>query len=123
MPAKAVVDDLRPHEIAIPFDDGVRSAVLERLLGKERGVNAAEDDPRAALARQPSDFVAAPRVAGVDADADHVAAGDRVELDPIECLVNEMWITHSVGVAAASTYSHRGVMTATPNDTWLGLIR
>src|SRR5436309_2413830 len=30
---------------------------------------------------------------------------------------------HSVPVAAASTYNHRGVMTATPNDTELGLIR
>src|SRR4026209_919317 len=27
------------------------------------------------------------------------------------------------GVAAASTYSHRGVMTPTPNARWLGLIR
>ena len=30
---------------------------------------------------------------------------------------------HLVPVAAASTYSQRGVMTATPNDTLLGLIR
>src|SRR5439155_20501348 len=30
---------------------------------------------------------------------------------------------HSVPVAAASTYNQRGVMTATPNDTELGLIR
>ena len=29
----------------------------------------------------------------------------------------------AVPVAAASTYSQRGVMTATPNDTWLGLTR
>src|SRR5215217_3683528 len=30
---------------------------------------------------------------------------------------------HSVPVAAARTKSQRGVMTATPNETWLGLIR
>src|SRR6187399_50363 len=30
---------------------------------------------------------------------------------------------HFVPVAAASTYSHRGVMTATPNEWSLGLIR
>ena len=28
---------------------------------------------------------------------------------------------HLRGVAAASTYSQRGVMTATPNEKWLGL--
>src|SRR6266481_8393267 len=28
-----------------------------------------------------------------------------------------------LGVAPASTYCQRGVMTAVPNDTWLGLIR
>ena len=27
------------------------------------------------------------------------------------------------GVAAASTYSHRGVITAVPNETWLGFTR
>ena len=51
----------------------MRAAVLVRLLGKERRVNAAEDDPRAALARHAADLVAAQRVAGVDADADDVA--------------------------------------------------
>ena len=30
---------------------------------------------------------------------------------------------HSAGVAAASTNNHRGVITATPNDRWLGLTR
>src|SRR5439155_22704390 len=30
---------------------------------------------------------------------------------------------HREPVAAASTYSQRGVMTATPKETWLGLIR
>jgi hypothetical protein len=30
---------------------------------------------------------------------------------------------HILGVAAARTYSHRGVMTATPKDTWLGFTR
>src|SRR4030095_4445415 len=30
---------------------------------------------------------------------------------------------HILGVAAARTYSHRGVITATPKDTWLGFMR
>ena len=36
-------------------------------------MNAAEHDVGAALAREPSDFVAAQRIAGMDADADDVA--------------------------------------------------
>ena len=44
-----------------------------RLFRKQRRVDAAEDDPGAPLAREPADFVAAERIAGVDADADDVA--------------------------------------------------
>ena len=77
MPAETVPDGVLPDEIAVALDDRVRGAMLEDLVREERGVNAAEDDPGAALARQAADLVAAPRVAGVDADADDVTLGDR----------------------------------------------
>ena len=79
---------------------------------------------RAALARLPADRVAAQGVAGVDADADDVARLDSFEVDRLERLVAEHGIAETpAGVAAASTYSHRGVMTAVPKETSLGLIR
>ena len=56
-----------------PFTTAVRLAALEGLLGKQRGVNPAVDDPCAALARHPAHFIAAQGVAGVDADAHDVA--------------------------------------------------
>ena len=86
-------------------------------------MNAAEDDPGAALARQPADLVAAQRVAGVDADADDVARRELRGVDGVERFVHEVRIAPPSPVAAASTYSQRGVMTATPNETSLGLIR
>jgi hypothetical protein len=69
-------------------------AVLERLIGIERRMNAAEDDVRPAGAR------GAPRVSSTTRGSPQWA-----------------------GVAAATTYCQRGVMTATPNDTSLGLTR
>ena len=114
---KAIGDRQRPDEIAVPAYHGVRGAVLVRLIGKERRVYAAVDNPRALLARHAADFVAAPRVPGVDADAHDVAFGDRGHVDVLERLIDEMRIAPVVPVAAANTYSHRGVMTATPNDT------
>ena len=67
----------------------MRRAVRVRFLGKQRGVNAAVDDPGAALARQLPDFVAAARIARVNADADDVAWLDGGGVDRIERLVND----------------------------------
>ena len=97
--------------------------MLVGFVREERGVNAAEDDPGAALARHPADFVAAQRIARMDADADDVARGDLVMSMGSSVSSTRWGSPHCVPVAAARTYSHRGVMTATPNDTWLGLIR
>ena len=55
-------------------------------------MNAAVDDEGAALARRASDFVAAQRVQRVDADADHVARGDRRHVDLLERLVDDLRI-------------------------------
>ena len=73
---EAIGDDLAPGDVAVAFDDGVGVAALEGFFGKEGGVDAAVDDPGAAVAGDATDFVAAEGVAGVDADADDVAGLD-----------------------------------------------
>ncbi len=75
--------------IAIAFDDGVGFAALERFFRKQRGVNAAVDDPRAAAARHPAHLVAAQSVAGVDADADNVAGLNGLRDDLLERFIDE----------------------------------
>lgn len=62
---------------------------LAGFVGKERRVNAAEDHPGPSRARLPPDFVAAPRVAGMDPDADDVARGDRLDVHVLECFVDD----------------------------------
>ena len=52
-------------------------------------MDAAEDDPGAALARRASDLVAAQGVAGVDADADDVAGRDGRQVERLERLVDD----------------------------------
>ena len=52
-------------------------------------MNAAEDDPGAALAHLASDLVTAERVAGMNADADDVARANRVEIDRIQRFVDD----------------------------------
>src|SRR5262249_40081571 len=66
-----VANDVLPNEVAVAFHDRMGGAVLMRLFWKQRRVNSAVHDPGAALARQPSDFVSAPRISSVDADANH----------------------------------------------------
>ena len=120
MPGQSkVVDHLAPDKIAVALDDRMRAAVLRRLFGKEGGVNAAEDDPRAALAGDAADFVATPGVSGVDANADDVAGGNRVEFNLIGSVSSTRCgsTPQREGVAPASTYSQRGVITATPKET------
>ena len=56
--------------------ESVGREIFEKILSCSRdGLDAAEDDRRAPFAHQPADFVAAQRVAGVDADADDVTVG------------------------------------------------
>ncbi len=69
----AVVEGLRPRQVAVAFHHRVGAADLERFVGKERRVDAAVDHRRAGGARQAADFIAAQGVAGMDPDADDVA--------------------------------------------------
>src|SRR5437588_5427546 len=63
--------------------------VSRGFVRKQRGMNAAEDDPGAALAHLASDLVTAERVAGMNADADDVARANRVEIDRIQRFVDD----------------------------------
>src|SRR5205823_1723730 len=83
----AIADGLAPGDVAIAAHDRVCLSALESLFGIKRRVDAAEDDPRAALARHAPDLVSAERVASVDADADHVPGHDVVGVEVLERLV------------------------------------
>ena len=72
----AVLDHLRPHQIAVALDDGVRLAEPHRFVGIEGGVNAAVDDVCATLAHDFSDAIAVHRIARMDADTDDIPGGD-----------------------------------------------
>ena len=56
-------------------------------------------------------------------DADDVAALDPRQIERFEGFVGQDGVTVLAGVAAASPKSHRGVITPTPNEIWLGLTR
>ena len=83
-------------------------------------MDAAVDDAGAARARELSDLVSAQRVAGVDADADDIARHDRGRIERIQRLVDDERVAVSAGVAAARTYSQRGVITAVPKESRWG---
>ena len=79
----------RPDQIAVALDDRVRRAMLARFVGIERRVDAAEHDRRAALAREAAEVIPAQRVRRVDADADHVARRDALEVERLERFVDD----------------------------------
>ena len=95
-----------------------------RFFGIQSGVNSAKDHECAAFPRYLADLISAERVRSVDPDPDGIArmnassdrAGARVSSTRIGSPSDD-------GVAAASTYCQRGVITAVPNDTLLGLIK
>ena len=95
---------------------------FERFFGIESGVNAAVNDIRPTSARSAADFVAAERIAGVNANADDIALMDRGGIQQGQCFVHQDGIAKRLR-GGAGKYSQRGVMTAVPNETWLGLMR
>ena len=90
MPCAASVDHHRPYHIAVAADDGVRTAEFVRLVWIQRGVDPAEDDRRTPGSRGRADLVAAKRIAGVDPDSDDVTGVDRVEIEWLERLINDV---------------------------------
>ena len=115
--------DLGPGEIAIALHHGVRVPAFEGLLRKQRGVDAAVHHPGAARSRHAPDLITAQRVAGMDADAHDISGSDALRLDLLQRLVYQDRIARDFGVAAASTKSQRGVITAVPKELSLGFTR
>src|SRR5437762_8042813 len=99
----------------------MRTTKLMRFVRIERGVNPSEHDISAAPACDLPDFIAAQRIGRVDADAHNVARLNLVRVCRDKGLVQAS--PKIRGVAAASTYNQRGVMTAVPKETSLGLMR
>jgi hypothetical protein len=73
----------------------VRATERARLVGKERGMDAAEHDIRTCRTRRDADLVAAQRIAGVDADANDVARRDDSCVEALEGLVDQTGLTES----------------------------
>ena len=88
-PLTAVRQRLRPHDVAVAADHGVRAAEIVRFVGIERRVNAPEDDMSARRARESSQLVSAKRVAGVNPDPDDVARLNARRIDLLEGLVGQ----------------------------------
>jgi hypothetical protein len=89
---ETVRDDLGPDQVAVAANHGVARPVREGFVWKQRGVNAPEHDPRAALSNGPADFVTAQRVACVDSDSDDVARLDAYHIEPVQCLIDDVGI-------------------------------
>jgi hypothetical protein len=86
---RAIGNHLRPHQIAVAFDDRVRAAERGSFLGVQRRVNAAKDDIGAAGARDLTDFVSLHGVAGMNANADHIAGRDSLWIPGFERFVGD----------------------------------
>ena len=84
----ATLDQFHTRGLAATAELGGAHAV-----GKEGGVDAAEYDVRACRTGRHADFIAAERVARVDADADDVAGCDGRGIEALERFVDQAWIT------------------------------
>ncbi len=88
--ARRIVEHERPDDVAVPFDDGVCAAQIERLVGVQRGVDAAEDHDRPSGSREGANLVSAKGIAGVNADADDIAGSNRVDRKGLEGFVGDL---------------------------------
>ena len=89
-PRSRVSQHERPRQVPIALDDGVRPAEIERFVGVERRMDAAEDDGRSAGSREHADLVAAQRIAGVYADSDDIAGLNRPHIEGVERFIGNL---------------------------------
>ena len=96
--------------------------MLARLVGIERRVNPAEYHRGTALAREPAKVIPAQRVGGMNANAHNVTrtrhSPSRMDSSVSSTITG---VPYCAGVAAASTYNQRGVITAVPKEMSEGL--
>jgi len=93
----AILDHLRPHEIAVAFDNRVRGAEGRRLFRIERRVNPAKDDERAPLAGDLADCVALNGVARMNANPDDIAGRHGGRVPRLERFVRDDRIAVGLG--------------------------
>ncbi len=84
---EAAFDGLAPRDVAIAFDDGVAAAEVQGFVRVQRGMNAAIDDKRTAIAGDPAHLVTAQGISRVDADADDIPRRNRGRVELLEGLV------------------------------------
>ena len=81
-----------------PFTTACAFAALQSLFRKQRGVNAAVHNPRAAGARHAAYLVATQRVAGVHADAHNVAGLNALRNNLLQRLIDQNGIAGNAWV-------------------------
>src|SRR5271165_6070672 len=87
--AETVLQHSCPDDVAVALHHGMSASEFERFFGIESGVNAAVNDIRPTSARSAADFVAAERIAGVNANADDIALMDRGGIQQGQCFVHQ----------------------------------
>jgi hypothetical protein len=100
----------------------VGGTVLMHFAREQRRMNAAEHHVGTALARAPSQRVSAECVARMDANPDDISVLYGVEIQRLQRFVDDDGVTVSGG-RRRRQHIQRGVMTAVPKDTSLGLTR
>jgi hypothetical protein len=68
----------------------VCAAQIERLVGVQRGVDAAEDYERPARPREGANLISAKGIAGVNADSDDIAGSNRLDREGFQGLVRDL---------------------------------
>ena len=80
-PRKQIGNHFSPDYIAIALDDDVGAPKLHRFIGIKSGVNTAIHNKSTAFAGHFSQFHTAQRIAGVNADTNHISGFDTVRLE------------------------------------------
>ncbi len=88
---------LRPDQIAVALDDGMRVPQLQGFLRIERRVNPAKNYKCASLPRHPADRVTAQRVSCVNSDSNCIAGLDPSRIQAFQSLIADLWIAERRG--------------------------
>ncbi len=88
-PRDVVVEHGRPDHVAVTLDYGMGRAVFPCLVGIESGMNAPEDDRRAALAGDTSELISPQGVGGVNANPHDITRRDTVRVKRFERLIDD----------------------------------
>ena len=114
----------RPDQVSVALDNGMRAPQFQSFLRIQGRVDSAKNNEGASFARDPADRVAAQRVSSMNSYSYCVSWLDPSRIQALQSLIADLWIAvRRAGVACASTYSQRGVITAVPNDVSLGLTK